>query len=370
MALSQRHPQEDSGRGPEPYKRGTDAIRQAVEVSIRIGLIFLLVGACLLILRPFLALLVWGIIIAISVYPTYGKLRRALGGRGGLAAGVYTVAMLAVLIVPVLLLTGTVVQGIETLAGHLKQGTLTIPPPPSNVETWPVIGPPLNSMWTAAATNLSAVLRKFAPEIRAVIPVLLSTSAGIGLTILQFLLSILVAGVLLGNAQTGAAVSRSLANRLFGERGAEFQELAESTVRSVTSGILGVALIQSLFASVGFLVVGLPGAGLWALMFLIAAVLQVGVLVLIPAVVYVFAIASTSKAIIFLIWCAVVGLMDNILKPLLLGRGAPVPIAVIFLGAIGGFLAMGIIGLFVGAIILSVGYKLFHVWLDEGTATS
>ena len=142
MALSQRHSQEDSGRGPEPYKRGTDAIRQAVEVSIRIGLIFLLVGACLLILRPFLALLVWGIIIAISVYPTYGRLRRALGGRGGLAAGVYTVAMLALLIVPVILLTGTVVQGIETLAGHLKQGTLTIPHRPPMSKLGPLSGLP------------------------------------------------------------------------------------------------------------------------------------------------------------------------------------------------------------------------------------
>jgi predicted PurR-regulated permease PerM len=134
----------------------------------------------------------------------------------------------------------------------------------------------------------------------------------------------------------------------------------------VTTGILGVAFIQSVLAGLGFLVVGLPGAGLWALVFLIAAMLQVGMLVLIPAVVYVFAVSTITKAVIFLIWCAIVGLSDNVLKPVLLGRGVAVPIVVVFLGAIGGFVTLGIIGLFVGAIVLSVGYKLFLAWINEG----
>jgi predicted PurR-regulated permease PerM len=347
--------------------REPDYVRRALEVSIHIGLIILLVTACLLILRPFLPLVVWGIIIAISVYPGYGKLRRALGGREGLAAVVCTVAMLAVLIVPAILLTGTIVEGVQTLAVHLKEGSLTIPPPPPNLETWFLIGPPLKAVWSGAATNLRAALEKLMPQIKGVIPVLLSASAEVGLTVLQFVLSILVAGVLLARARGGAATAHSLAKRLFGARGAEFQELAGSTIRSVTTGILGVALIQTLLAAVGFLVVGLPGAGLWAVVFLFAAVLQVGAVVLIPAVIYVLATASTVKAVIFLIWCLVVGLVDNVLKPMLLGRGVDVPIAVIFLGAIGGFLAMGIIGLFVGAIILSVGYKLFLAWLEDGT---
>jgi predicted PurR-regulated permease PerM len=210
---------------------------------------------------------------------------------------------------------------------------------------------------------LTAALRSFAPQIKAILPRLLSASAGIGLTVLQFVLSILISGALLAYAQSGAEVARSLANRVFGERGLEFEELTVSTIRSVTIGILGVAFIQTIFAGVGFLVVGLPGAGLWAVGFLFAAVLQVGPIVLIPAAIYAFMIASTTKAIIFLIWCVIVGLMDNVLKPLLLGRGAAVPIAVIFLGVIGGFMAMGIIGLFVGAIVLSVGYKLILAWL-------
>jgi predicted PurR-regulated permease PerM len=171
-------------------------------------------------------------------------------------------------------------------------------------------------------------------------------------------------GVLLAKASACVKVSRSLANRLFGDQGPEYEDLVASTIRSVTNGILGVAFIQAVLAGIGFLVGGLPGAGLWTLMFLVAAVLQVGALVLIPAVVYMFAIAGTTKAVLFLLWCAFVGLIDNVLKPMLLGRGVSVPTAVVFLGAIGGFFVMGIIGLFVGAIVLSVGYKLFLAWLQ------
>jgi len=349
----------------EQFTDDSEYIRRALEVCIHVGLVILLVGACLLILRPFVPMILWGIVIAISIYPGFKKVQRGLGGRGAAAAVTCTVVMLAVLFVPVVLLTGTVVDGVQTLTERFKEGTLTIPPPPPNVETWFIIGPPLNSMWSTAATNLSAALAPLAPQMKAAIPVLLSTSGKIGLTVLEFVLSILLAGVLVGNAQGGAAASSSVAKRLFGDRGAEFEELAGSTIRSVTTGILGVALIQSFFAAIGFLVVGLPGAGLWVLIFLFTAVLQVGVVVLIPAIIYVFAIASTGKAVIFLIWCVVVGLMDNVLKPLLLGRGVSVPMAVIFLGAIGGFMAMGIIGLFVGAIILSVGYKLFVAWLGR-----
>jgi predicted PurR-regulated permease PerM len=281
-----------------------------------------------------------------------------------LAAFLCTVVLLAILIVPVVLLTGTLVEGVQTLSARLKDQSLVIPPPPPKIESWPIIGTPLKDVWSRASTNLTGLLRSLAPQLKAVIPGLLSASAGVGLAVLQFVLSILVAGVLLANARGGAKVARSLANRLFGDKGPEFEKLAGATIRSVTTGILGVAVIQSVFAGLGFLVAGLPGAGLWAVTFLFAAVLQLGGLVLAPAVIYAFTIASTTKAVLFLIWCIVVALMDNVLKPLLLGRGVAVPIAVVFLGVLGGFITMGIIGLFVGAIVLSVGYKLFLAWLE------
>lgn len=337
---------------------------RALDVSIHVGLIVLLATACLFILKPFLLLIAWGIVIAIALFPAHRRLRSVFGGRGKLAAVCCTLFLLALLIVPVALLTDTVIEGIQSLVARIRSGTLSVPPPPANVGNWPLVGPPLARVWNMASTNLTELLKSLTPQIRALVPGLISASAGLGLTVLQFVLSIVIAGVLLATSSGCASVSRSLANRLFGDQGSEFEELAASTVRSVTNGILGVAVIQSILAGLGFLVAGIPGAGLWTLVFLFAAVLQAGALVLIPAVIYVFAIASTTKAVIFLLWCLVVGVLDNVLKPLLLGRGVAVPIAVVFLGAIGGFLAIGIIGLFVGAIVLSVGYKLFLAWLE------
>ena len=337
----------------------------ALEMAIHIGLAILLTTACLLILRPFVPLLSWGIIIAVAAYPSFEKLKVALGGRGVLIATLFTVLLLALLIVPVAMLAETLVGGMQSLAARFKEGSLIIPPPPAGIETWPVVGAPLNSLWSRASRDLSEALRSLAPQIKAVVPGLVSVSAGLGLTVLQFALSVVVGGVLLANAEAAYEVTSSLCRRVFGDKGLEFQQLIGATIRSVTSGILGVAVIQSVLAGVGFLVAGLPGAGLWAVTFLIAAVLQIGMLVLIPAVIYMFAIASATKAVIFLVWCIAVGLMDNFLKPILLGRGVAVPMAVVFLGAIGGFVALGLIGLFVGAIVLSVGYKLFLAWLDQ-----
>jgi predicted PurR-regulated permease PerM len=325
-------------------------MNRAVEVSTHIGLVILLTAACFLVARPFLPLTAWGIIIAIAVYPRYKKLQVMLGGREVLSAVLVTLLLLALLILPVVLLAGTIVGGVQSFAAHLKDGTPFIPPPPSSVETWPVVGVPLENAWNQVATNTGSGLKTFGPQIRAV---------------LQFGLSIVVAGALLANARRAAEAAHLLACRIFGEQGPEFEQLAGSTIRSVTTGILGVALLQSTLAAIGFVVGGLPGAGLWTIVFLVAAVLQVGALVLIPAVIYMFAIASATKGVIFMCWCIVVGLSDNAVKPLLLGRGVAVPIIVVFLGAIGGFVAMGIIGLFVGAIVLSVGYKLFLAWLDQ-----
>jgi predicted PurR-regulated permease PerM len=340
-------------------------LNRALEVSIHIGLFVALAAACLLILSPFISVIVWGLIIAIAGYPSYCRLQKLVKGRGGVASVVFTVLLLAVLIVPIALLAQTLVDGFQTLGVRLHNETLTIPPPPPSIATWPIVGKKLSDLWRLASDNLSAALQSFAPQLKTAANGLLAAAAGVGLGVLQFFVSIIIAGFLLANSGQCARVSRSVAIRFFGNKGAEFEALAAATVRSVTNGILGVALIQSLLAGLGFLVVGIPGAGLCTLIFLIAAVLQAGSVALVPAVIYVFATAPTAKAVVFLIWCVFVALIDNVLKPLLLGRGVPVPIVVIFLSAIGGFVAIGIIGLFIGPIILSVGYKLFQAWLDQ-----
>jgi predicted PurR-regulated permease PerM len=341
------------------------SVNNPLEVFLQIALATLLIVGCLMILWPFMPLVMWGIIIAVASYPTFLKLEKAMRGHRGWAATVWTLLLLLLLIVPVVLLAQGMVEGARPIIAKLRDGSLGVPPPPASVAEWPIIGAPLARTWSAASTNLSNTLMKFAPQIKSALPGVLSASTSLGFTVLQFLLSVLLGGVILGNAESAARATRLLCNRLFGEEGPEFQQMISATVRSVTFGVLGVALIQTAFAAVGFLVAGLPGAGVWAGVFLLGAVLQVGALVIIPAVIYGFAIFSTTKAVIFLIWCLFVGLMDNVLKPILLGRGSSVPIIVVFLGVIGGFVAMGGIGLFVGAIILSVGYRLFVAWIHE-----
>ena len=204
------------------------------------------------------------------------------------------------------------------------------------------------------------------PQVAAFGRWLLATVGELGLGTLQFVMAIIIAGVLLANAQGSGHAARAIATRLAGERGADYAELGQATVRSVARGILGVALIQSLLAGLGFLAVGVPGAGLLALVCLLLAVVQIGpIVVLIGTVIYVFSTADTFTAVIFLIWSIFVALIDNVLKPILLGRGVKVPMVVIFVGAIGGLLASGIIGLFVGSVVLALSFTLFKAWLRE-----
>ena len=215
-----------------------------------------------------------------------------------------------------------------------------------------------------ASVNLAAALGEIRPQVAAFGRWLLATVGELGLGTLQFVIAIIIAGVFLANAQGSGDAARAIATRLAGERGADYAELGQATVRSVARGILGVALIQSLLAGLGFLAVGVPGAGLLALVCLLLAVVQIGpIVVLIGTVIYVFSTADTFTAVIFLIWSIFVALIDNVLKPILLGRGVKVPMVVIFVGAIGGLLASGIIGLFVGSVVLALSFTLFKAWL-------
>lgn len=341
-------------------------VNNALEATIRIGLLVLLAAWCFEIVEPFIIPIAWGIIIAVGTYPAYLSLARRLGDRPRLAATLVVILGLVLLLVPAFLLGGTLIDSAHGLAAGLKEGVSSVPPPPPSVKTWPLIGESLYAFWSQASENLAAALAKVAPQLKSVGGWLLSTAAGAGWGLLQFVIAIVIAGVLLAHAGSGSRLAYSIATRLAGEKGLEFAELAEATVRSVTRGILGVALIQSVLIGLGFLAVGVPGAGLWALLCLILSVIQIGPFpVVLPALIYVFSTADTVTAVVFLIWSLFAGSIDNILKPMLLGRGVRVPMAIIFIGAIGGFISSGIIGLFVGAVVLVLGYGLFLAWLNE-----
>jgi len=348
-------------------------VRRAIEAAIRIGLIVLVAAWCFQIVEPFIIPVLWGIIIGVACTPMFRLLRTRLGGRNKLAATVFTVVALAIVIIPVVMLANSVADTAQTMNADLKDGTLSVPPPPEGVETWPVIGKELGPFWRDASQNLVATLKKVEPQLKDMAVKLLSVAAGAGMVVLQFVLSIIIAGVLLANASGCDRLSKAIAARLAGDRGEVMAGTATATVRSVAQGVLGVAFIQALLSGIGMLVVGVPAAGLWALLVLILAIIQLPpILILLPVALYVFGQASTTVAVAFLIFAIVVSASDAFLKPLFLGRGMETPMLIILIGAIGGMMASGIIGLFVGAVILALGYELFMVWLrnDPGSSGS
>ena len=356
---------------PRPDSEDTQFVKRAVEAAIRIGVLALLTLWTFQIVGPFISPVVWGVIIAIAVFPAYQGLTNRLGGRRKLTAALLTVLALALLILPAMKFFGEVIDGTRSLAAQLDAGTLSVPPPPPKVATWPVVGDALNEAWSLASSNLDTALERYEPQLKAVGARLLSAVGGLGIGVLQFIISIIIAGVFLATAEAGGSTARRIGRRFGGEQGEEFAKVAEKTIRSVALGVLGVAMIQSLLSLVGMVMVGVPGAPLWALIVLFFAVIQLPpALIMLPVAVYVFSTAATVPAVLFLIYAIIVSSSDAFLKPLLLGRGVNVPTLVILLGAIGGMMLSGIIGLFVGAVVLSLTYQLFMAWLSDVPAAA
>ena len=345
---------------------------RTMDAAIRISLLALLVLWCFQIVRPFIMPVLWGAIMAVAIYPLFVKAYTAFGGRHKLTATLITLLALTILIVPTVILSGSLVESSKSLAEQVESGTLVVPPPSDTVKDWPLIGEKLHGAWSLASYNLEGALKKFKPQVEAVSKWLLSAAAGVGAGILMFVVSIIIAGAFLVYGQSGSKAMETIAARVMGKKGGEdFVELAGATIRSVAQGVLGVALIQSILAGIGLLVMGVPYAGVWAGLVLLLAIIQLPpLLILAPIVVYEFSVAETVPAVIFMIYSLIVSSSDAFLKPLFLGRGMDIPMLVILLGAIGGMVLSGIIGLFVGAVVLAVGYTLFTLWLEQGTPAS
>jgi predicted PurR-regulated permease PerM len=349
---------------PPPSDVG-ERVQTSVEIAIRLGAIALLVAGCLVIVAPFASIVVWGAIIAIAAEKPFEALCRAVSGRRNLAATMAVLVSLVLLLVPVGLLFETLIGGAQGLAERVGSGTLQVPAPPESVASWPVVGGRLYALWKAAAQDLASTLAPLAPQLRPVGHWLLQAGASAVLQVLLVVGSLVVAGVMLAHSAGLQAAITRFATRLAGaERGSELAGLANATVQSVVQGIVGVAFIQAILAGAGLLAADIPAAGLWALLVLIAAVIQLPVgLVLITPIVLAFTSLGTVAASLFTAWCVLIALLDNVLKPLLFGRGVRAPALVIFVGALGGMLAFGILGLFIGAVVLVLGYELFVAWL-------
>jgi predicted PurR-regulated permease PerM len=345
-------------------------MRRATETGIRLALLAILVLACFAVIQPFLMPVVWAVIIAIALYTPYVRLERGLGGRKKTAATLFVLGGLAMLIAPTVLFVKSAVNGASRFARGIAADDLVVPPPPDNVAEWPVVGDAIHRTWELAATNLEEALRSMAPFLKNIGQWLLSATASFGVGVFQFVVAIIIAGVFLASADKCIAAARAVAGKVGGERGGELTTLAGATVRSVVKGVLGVAVIQAALAGAGMLAAGIPHTGAWTLLVLVLAVAQLpAAIVMVPLVFWVFANGSTGMGIFFTVWALFVSVSDNLVKPLLLGRGVEVPMLVILIGSIGGMLAWGILGLFVGAVVLAVGYQLLVAWLAEPDAT-
>ncbi len=342
-------------------------VRRAVEAAIRIGLLAGLAWWCFAIVKPFVMLVLWGAIFAVALFPIFGWLKAKLGGRGGLAATVLTLAALAVLIVPILVLSTSMVESVQHISHGIEDGTLEIPPPREGVAEWPVVGPKIFEAWSQASTNLELFLERYREQLKPVWGFVVAQAKGAGGATLVFTLAIIISGLMMTKADSAVAGLETIAVRLAGERGVGLVATSGATIRSVVQGVLGVAVIQSLAAGVGMLLAGVPAAGLWAGLVLILAIMQLPpIFVLGPAIVYVFSSSSTLVAVLFLVFGVIVSGSDAFLKPLFLGRGMSIPMPVILLGAIGGMMHSGIVGLFIGAVVLALGYQLLVSWVEDG----
>lgn len=345
------------------------AARISAEVVVRVGLLLLLAFWCFSLAQPFLVPIIWGMIIAVAVHPTYARLRQLLGQRDGLAATLVSIVLLLVLIVPLTMLSRALIDDVAKIAGALGGGRVLIPPPPGWLAGWPVVGTPLDEFWREATLNLGQALARIGPQLHAVGVWLLSFIAGAGFGMLNFLVAIVIAGVLLAHGMAAERLAGAVADRLMGPRGADLVRLAERTIRSVARGVLGTALIQSILVGIGLVAAGIPGAAFLTLISFLLSVVQLGPgLILLGAVVYKVSLGFTAGAFLFFAWCVLAAVSDNVLKPILLSRGGDVPLLVILIGTVGGLLAHGLIGLFVGPIVMALGYRLFQVWIEPAAA--
>lgn len=340
------------------------ALRVSMAAFLQIAAVVLVVALCLWIVAPFVTLVIWGVIIAVAIFPAHEHLAAMLGQREKLSAALLVLTALLILVVPTWLMTESSVAAARNLAAHMQDGAISIPPPADRVADWPLIGTRLHGLWTQAAEDVESLVNQFQPQLVSMGQVVVKSIGATVLGVVQFVFSIFVAGALLLSAKSGYKASCAIATALAGDRGVALTDMSIATVRSVSKGVVGVAIIQALLAGIGLVVMGVPAAGIWSALVLVLAVVQLPpLLVLAPIAVWVFSVSDPIPATIFAIYAVLVSLCDSVLKPLFLGRGMDIPMLVILIGAIGGAISAGLLGLFLGPVVLAVGYKILVEWM-------
>lgn len=335
-----------------------------IQLVIRLGLLALLIAWTFFLIRPFVTILAWAFVLAVALNPVFILLAKILGGRPKLAAAILTAVNLCIVIGPAAWLGLGAVEGITDFAGQLIAGELAVPSPPEGIKSWPLVGPQLYAFWDQASTNLRVVLHQIAPSLKPFAGALLGLAGDAGVGAIKFLLSVAAAGLIFPYGPQLVAAGRGFLSRIAPEQSEHFLDLAGATIRAVSQGVIGIAVIQALLAGVGFRLAGIPIAGLLAFLVLLLSIVQIGAaIVMLPVIIWIWTDKDFTTALLLTTFLGVVSVLDNVLKPLVMGRGLTTPTLVILIGVIGGTLAHGILGLFIGPIILSVAWELAVAWI-------
>jgi predicted PurR-regulated permease PerM len=327
-----------------------------------------LIGTSIWILRPFLGAAIWAVTIVTATWPLMASIQGRLWGRRSLAVAVMTVVLLCVLVVPLWLAIGTIVSNADRIAGWVKSlSTFEVPPAPAWLGAVPLLGADLVGAWEkVAVAGIQDFMKKLAPYSGDAMRWFITEVGGYGVLVLQFLLTVVFAALLYANGEHAASWMKRFGRRLAGERGENSILLAGQAVRGVALGVVVTALAQSALGGVGLAITGVPFAAVLTAVMFMLAIAQVGpVLVLVPAVAWLYWSGSTGWGTFLLIWSVVVGTMDNFLRPVLIKKGADLPLLLIFAGVVGGLIAFGLIGIFVGPVVLAIAHTLLSAWVDE-----
>lgn len=355
----------------DAFSRLTDSRplnRNAIDALVRLSILALLVYWAVLLVQPFLVLIAWSIILVIVLYPAYAWSMRRLHLPSAIAAGVIVAACLVILLGPATWLGLSLGSSIRWFAQRLASGELTIPPPFEAVRKWPLIGSKAYELWSLASSNIGEALTKIEPALRPLSTRLLVFASSAGLSMFNFLVSVIIAGFLFKPGPAMVKNAGVIFRRLTTEHGDEYVALVGVTIRNLARGVIGVALLQSLLVGIGLIVAGVPAAGLISLSVLILGIVQIGsAIVIIPLVIWSFFAMDTYTAALFSIYMVPVSIIDNVLRPLIMARGLKTPMLVILMGLMGGVWVHGLIGLFVGPIVLAIGWELLGIWMGQGT---
>jgi predicted PurR-regulated permease PerM len=341
--------------------------RRLLDVLIRAGLVLALVMLCYRVFAPFLVLMVWALILAVTLYPLHQWLATRMGGRTGWAATLISVLGVALIVAPTAVLLGSLGDSVHRVIDGVQQNTLQIPPPKPGVAAWPVVGERAHAFWQLAHDDLPALVKSHQPKVGELAKAAVGMVASIGGGILGFVAAFIVAGIIMAFGAGGDRAGHAIFARIVGaERGDEFTTLSVATIRAVAQGVVGIAFIQAILVGLVLLFAGVPLAGVLAVIVLVLGIAQVPALIVtLPAIAYLWMSGAydTGAAVVNSVLLFVAGMADNVLKPLMLGRGVDAPMPVILLGALGGMAAGGIVGLFVGAVLLALGYQIFMGWV-------